>query len=164
MLDGVRFSFTIEPPLSGDGMSAIPEGDYPVSLSHSSEQNRLLPYVLSVPEIGAVKITWGLQPRNVDMDTYIRITTSLDPVLPHSDADMRLFNELMLKLRAGRAEGVSILVTSTREKTMKANETPETTEQEEVDPVEVDDLEDEDDDLEDDLEDDDTSIIDELEE
>lgn len=61
-INGVFECFTLERPISGAGIVAIPatgEGAYPVTLGWSAHFQRVVPHINNVPDRTEIEIHWG---------------------------------------------------------------------------------------------------------
>lgn len=58
-INGVFECYTLERPIEGDGIVAIPEGTYPVVLGWSAHFQRVVPRINSVPEREDIEIHFG---------------------------------------------------------------------------------------------------------
>jgi hypothetical protein len=69
-IDGVFECYTLEdvvrdPGVKIHGATAIPYGEYTVTIDHSTRFNRMMPHVLNVPDFEGIRI----HPGNTDADT-----------------------------------------------------------------------------------------------
>ena len=91
-----------EPKVYGE--TAIPEGEYEIELAHSERFNRVMPYILDVPNFTGIMF----HPGNTEWDTAGCILVGLSRS-PDRVWDSRLaFNRLLAKLEDATRKGEDI--------------------------------------------------------
>ena len=69
LINGQYFCDTLEDKVRAEkiyGSTAIPQGTYKVELHKSNKFNRLMPYILDVPNYTGVMIHWGNRPEDTE--------------------------------------------------------------------------------------------------
>lgn len=97
-LDSESVCVTVEPPLRGEGMVAMPEGTYDITLSYDPVLDRPMPYAIGVPVYGAVMLGYEMRKLGEPDDTFVRFACQYSgdvDMEQHTKDDMLVFDVLM---------------------------------------------------------------------
>jgi hypothetical protein len=112
-VDGTRECFTLEDVVrSGPkvpGKTAIPEGTYPVTITHSPRFNRDLPLLPGVPGFAGIRIHSGNKPEDTEGCILVGQTRSENRVGQSRAA----FDPLFARLQAANQAGIPIEIAIT---------------------------------------------------
>lgn len=96
-LDGLFYSFTLEPPKRSQKPCSIPQGSYDLTIRFSKKFQRLMPHVENVPGFEAIEIHWGNYPKDTEGCTLVGFVKGPPPdfIGQSKDAFGTLFNRLL---------------------------------------------------------------------
>jgi len=110
-IDGVFFSYTLEDVVRTQkikGITAIPAGEYKVTVNWSSRFNRPMPLLLDVPNFAGVRIHAGNTAQDTEGCILVGYTKGKNAIYGSRDA----YNDLFEKIKAAinKNEPVTISV------------------------------------------------------
>ena len=111
--DGVFECYTLEPPLTGNGVVAIPEGIFPVILAWSKHFQKVVPHLLNVPGRQYIEIHWGNYVTNTLGCILVGEIKDKDSILKSVLAFDALFDKI--KAALDRQDSITIEITNTKE-------------------------------------------------
>jgi hypothetical protein len=113
LANGVRVAYTTEPPIKGRIVTkAMREGIYNVALSHNDDTGRLMPYVIGVPQHGAVLMHWQPKDRNKPDECYIRLSETEHVSSANEMEQQSFYNGLIKMLSDAQSSGLVIEILS----------------------------------------------------
>ena len=106
LIDGVRFSFSLEDTVRPDGIkipkqTAIPYGTYEVIIDLSQRFKLLMPHILNVPMFEGIRIHNGSYPTDTDGCVLIGYNRTTNYIF----GSKRAFNDFFPILENGLKEG-----------------------------------------------------------
>lgn len=115
IVDGVHFCFSLEDVARADGVkipkvTAIPAGEYELTIDDSTRFKRPMPHILDVPGFDGIRIHWGNRPEDTEGCPILGYEKNLDAVWK----SVKAFDDFFAKLDAAikRGEKCSIKFTN----------------------------------------------------
>lgn len=115
IVDGVHFCFSLEDVARADGVkipkvTAIPAGEYDLTVDDSERFKRPMPHILDVPRFDGIRIHWGNRPEDTEGCPILGYEKNLDVVWN----SVKAFDDFFAKLDAAikRGEKCKIRITN----------------------------------------------------
>ena len=116
IVDGIHFCFSLEDVARADGVkipgiTAIPAGEYDLTIDESKRFGRLMPHILDVPGFDGVRIHWGNRPEDTEGCPVLGYQKGLDVIWD----SVKAFDDFFAKLDAALKRGEKCSIKFTNE-------------------------------------------------
>ena len=116
IVDGLHFCFSLEDAARADGVklpgiTAIPAGEYDLTIDQSKRFNRLMPHILDVPRFEGIRIHAGNRPEDTEGCIILGYEKGEDCVW----SSLKAFNDFFGKLNEAIQRGEKCRIAITNE-------------------------------------------------